>query len=94
MTYLQSILIPGGDVETAVEVDRADHGLDGVGHDRGLVAPAGRLLPAAEQQVAQLTHERDTARAEVAAVRSSLSWRVTTPLRHLGLRSVLRRVRR
>ena len=36
--------------EPAVEVDRPDHRLDRVGHDRGLVAPAGGLLAAAEQQ--------------------------------------------
>ena len=33
------------------EVDRADHRLDGVGEDRGLVAAAGRLLAAAELDV-------------------------------------------
>ena len=38
-------------VEAAAEVDGADHGLDGVGEDRGLVAAAGGLLAAAELDV-------------------------------------------
>ena len=40
-----------GDLEAAGEVDRAEHRLDGVGEDRGLVAAAGRLLAAAELDV-------------------------------------------
>jgi hypothetical protein len=40
-----------GVVEAAAEVDRADHGLDRVGEDRGLVAAAGRLLALAELDV-------------------------------------------
>ena len=39
------------DLEAAAEVDRADHRLDGVGQDRGLVAAAGGLLAAAELDV-------------------------------------------
>src|SRR5581483_11655739 len=35
---------------TAVEVDGADHGLHGVGEDRRLLAPAGRVLTLAEGQ--------------------------------------------
>ena len=38
-----------GRVEAAVEVDGADHRLEGVGEDRGLVAAAGGLLAAAER---------------------------------------------
>ena len=40
-----------GDLDAAGEVHGADHGLDGVGQDRGLVAAAGRLLAAAELDV-------------------------------------------
>ena len=40
-----------GGLEAAAEVDGTDHGLDGVGEDRGLVAAAGRLLAAAELDV-------------------------------------------
>ena len=40
-----------GDLDAAAEVDGADHGLDGVGEDRGLVAAAGGLLAAAELDV-------------------------------------------
>ena len=39
-------------VEAAVEVDRAEQRLEGVGQDRGLVAAAGALLAAAEPDVA------------------------------------------
>ena len=42
-----------GALEAAGEVDRADHRLDGVGQDRGLLAAAGGLLAAAELDVAR-----------------------------------------
>src|SRR3954454_2814233 len=38
----------GRALEPTRQVDRADHGLDGVGEDRGLLAAAGRVLAAAE----------------------------------------------
>ena len=41
----------GGALEPAGEVDRADHGLDGVGEDRGLLAAAGGVLAATELDV-------------------------------------------
>ena len=41
----------GGHLDAAAEVDGADHGLDGVGEDRRLVAAAGGLLAAAELDV-------------------------------------------
>ncbi len=41
----------GGRLDPATEVHRADHGLDGVGEDRGLVTSAGRLLAAPELDV-------------------------------------------
>ena len=65
-------------VEPAVEVDRADHRLDGVGQDRGLVASAGGLLAAAEQQVLARAAARAptpaSARALTTAARSLASW--------------------
>ena len=41
----------GGHLDAAAEVHGADHGLDGVGEDRRLVAAAGGLLAAAELDV-------------------------------------------
>ena len=45
----------GRDLEAAAEVDGTEHRFDGVGEDRGLVAPAGRLLAPAELDVVAQT---------------------------------------
>ena len=68
----------GGGLEAAAEVDRADHRLDGVGEDRGLVAAAGGLLAAAELDVLA---EADRARPTSASARA-----LTTAARSLASR--------
>src|SRR5581483_12161408 len=47
----QALDQPPGHVETEIEVDRAEHRLEGVSQDAGLVAPPGHLLSPAEPDV-------------------------------------------